>query len=106
MAEARGRKGMPQPDYEVTEYFDPLPDENSEPVWRDVRHGLASMDLMVDQKLGGENKSGRVEWITNEQLFLRLTDPNTVSVQWNFEEETMERLGRSDPRVRLSIWRW
>jgi hypothetical protein len=48
MAEARGRKGMPRPDYEGTEYFNPFPDENSEPVWRDVRHGLDSMDLMVD----------------------------------------------------------
>ena len=53
MAEAHGRGGMLRPDYEGTEYFDPLPDENSEPAWRDVRHGLNSMDLMVDQKLGG-----------------------------------------------------
>jgi hypothetical protein len=97
---------MPRPNFEKVEYFDPLPSENSEPEWRDVRHGLNSMDLLVDQKLGGENESGEVEWITNEQLFLQLTDRNTVSVRWNIDDGTMERIGLSDPRVRLTIWRW
>ena len=40
MAQERGRKGMTGPDLEKVEYFDPLPDENSEPEWRDVRHDL------------------------------------------------------------------
>jgi hypothetical protein len=52
---------------------------------------------MVGWKLGGENESGGVERITNEQLFLRIPDPNTVSLRWNFDENIMERLGLSNP---------
>ena len=64
------------------------------------------MDLMVGWKLGGENESSGVKRITNERLFLRITDPNTVSVRWNFDEFIMERLELSNPRVRHTIWRW
>jgi hypothetical protein len=107
MAEARGSSGMPQPDYEVVESFEPLPGEDSEPaVWRELRHGLNSMDLLVDQKLGGENERGEVEWIANEVLLVRLTDPDTLRVRWDVGEVPIGRFGLSNPRVRLTIWRW
>ena len=107
MAEAYRTSGMPQPDYEVVESFAPLPGEDTEPaVWRDVRHGLNSMNLLVDQKLGGENERGEVEWITNEVLLVRLSDPNTVRVRWDVGEGPIGRFGLSNPRVRLAIWRW
>jgi hypothetical protein len=107
MAEARGSSGMPQPDYEVVESFEPLPGEDSEPaVWRELRHGLNSMDLLVDQKLGGENERGEVEWIANEVLLGGLTDPDTLRVRWDVGEVPIGRFGLSNPRVRLTIWRW
>jgi hypothetical protein len=107
MAEAQGSRGMPPPDYEVVESFEPLPGDDTEPsVWRDVRHGLNSMNLLVDQKLGGENESGEVEWITNEVLLVRLSDPNTIKVRWDVGEGPLGRFGLSNPRVRLTIWRW
>jgi len=107
MAEERGRSGMPKPDFEAVESFEPLPGEDSEAaVWRDVRHGLDSMNLLVDQKLGGENERGEVEWITNEVLLVRLSDPNTLRVRWDVGEVPLGRFGLSNPRVRLTIWRW
>ena len=107
MAEAHARSGMPPPDFERVESFEPLPGEESEPsVWREVRHGLNSMNLLVDQKLGGENERGEVEWITNEVLLVRLSDPNTIRVRWDVGEGPLGRFGLSNPRVRLTIWRW
>jgi hypothetical protein len=107
MAEAQGSRGMPPPDYEVVESFEPLPGDDTEPsVWRDVKHGLNSMNLLVDQKLGGESESGEVEWITNEVLLVRLSDPNTIKVRWDVGECPLGRFGLSNPRVRLTIWRW
>lgn len=107
MTEAHGRKGMPRPAWETEEFFDPLPGEESEPPeWRDVRHGLNSMDLLVDQKLGGEKENGEVMWIVTDQLLVQLSDPNTISVRWNMSEGPLGRLGLSNPRVRLTIWRW
>ena len=107
MAEAHARSGMPPPDFERVVSFEPLPGEESEPsVWRELRHGLNSMNLLVDQKLGGENESGEVEWITNEVLLVRLSDPNTIRVRWDVGEGPLGRFGLSNPRVRLTIWRW
>jgi hypothetical protein len=98
---------MPRPDWEGVERFTPLPGEGgAPPEWRNVRHGLNSMDLLVDQKLGGRNPQGEVEWITNEQLLLQLSDRNTLRIRWNISEGEMERFGLTDPRVRLTIWRW
>jgi hypothetical protein len=107
MAEERGRSGMPPPDFEVVESFEPLPGEGPEPaVWRAVRHDLNSMNLLVVQKLGGENERGEEEWITNDVLLVRLSDPNTLRVRWDVGEGPIGRFGLSNPRVRLSIWRW
>lgn len=108
MAEEQRKKGMPQPDWETVEFFTPLPGEgfDSPPEWRDVRHGLDSTDLLVDQKLGGENAQGGVEWVTNEQVMLRLPDPNTVSIRWTISEGERERYGLSNLRLRVTIWRW
>lgn len=107
MAEERRKKGMPEPDWEKIEYFTPLPGEDLEPPeWRNVEHDLGSMNLLVDQKLGGLNADGEVEWITNEQLMLRLLDPDTVQIRWNINEGSMGRLGLTKPRVRLTVWRW
>jgi hypothetical protein len=107
MAEAHGSSGMPHPDYEGVESFEPLPGEDPESaVWRDVRHGLNSMNLLVDQKLGGENDRGEEEWIANEVLMVRLSDSNTIRVRWDVGEGPLARFGLSNPRVRLTIWRW
>lgn len=107
MAGEQRKKGMPEPDWTGVEYFDPLPGEDSEPSeWRAVRHGLGSMDLLVDQKLGGLNSVGEEEWITNEQLLLQLSDSNTVKVRWNLAEGHMGRFGLTETRVRITIWRW
>jgi hypothetical protein len=98
---------MPPPDFEGVESFEPLQGDNTEPaVWRDVRHGLDSMNLLVDQKLGGVNESGEVEWIANEVLLVRLSDPDTIRVRWDVGEGAIGRFGLSNPRVRLTIWRW
>jgi hypothetical protein len=64
------------------------------------------MDLLVDQKLGGENEEGEVEWIANETLLVRLSNPNTLRVRWDVGEGPIGRFGLSNPRVRLAIWRW
>jgi hypothetical protein len=47
-----------------------------------------------------------VEWITNEVLLVRLSDPNTIRVRWDVGEGPLGRFGLSNPRVRLTIWRW
>src|SRR5215211_16594 len=78
MAEAHGRSGMPPPDFERVESFEPLPGD----------------------------ESGEVEWITNEVLLVRLSDPNTMRVRWDVGEGPLGRFGLSNPRVRLTIWRW
>ena len=106
MAEERRKKGMPEPDWKGVERFDPFPDDAGDVEWREVRHGLNSMDLLVDQKLGGKNAQGEVEWITNEQVMLRLPDPNTISIRWHMGKDEWGYYGLSNPRIRLTIWRW
>jgi hypothetical protein len=61
---------------------------------------------MVQERFQAESKSGRVGWATNEQLFLQLTAPNTVSVRDDFDERDLERLKPFNPRVHPKIWRW
>lgn len=106
MAEERRKKGLPEPDWKGVERFDPLLDDAGDVEWREVRHGLNSMDLLVDQKLGGKNARGEVEWITNEQVMLRLPNPNTISIRWHMGKDEWGNYGLSEPRIRLTIWRW
>jgi hypothetical protein len=47
-----------------------------------------------------------VEWIANEVLLVRLSDPNTLRVRWDVGEGPIGRFGLSNARVRLTIWRW
>ena len=98
--------GLGKPDWQRDTRFSPLPDDSTPPEWRNIEHGLNSMDLLVNQKLGGENAEGRVEWVVNEQLMIQLPDPNTVRVRWNITERDMEYYGWTEPRLRLAIWRW
>ncbi len=106
MEEAKRGKRLPKPDFETEEVFTPIPQPNSPPEWRNVRHGLNSMDLLVNQKLGGKNTNGKVEWVANEQLLIQLSDPNTLRIRWNIDEEQLPRFGFTEPRVKIAVWRY
>ena len=100
------RRHFPPPDWDSVEFFDPLPHDPPPFEWRTLRHGLDSADLLVETKLGGINARGRVEWVVPSSTMIRFPDRKHVRVRWEMSQDTINNYELTEPRLRITIWRY
>jgi hypothetical protein len=71
-----------------------------------LRHCLDSADLLVETKLGDINARGRVEWVVPSSTMFRIPDRNHVRVRWEMSQDTINNYELTEPRLRITIWRY